>query len=111
MSSIDVADLWVGTCAFPRPMVEGNGGDGSLKAIGQSTSRAKPLPGTADGQRQLPCIMSSDSDIEGAKIPLASTYSCPCVDAPLAERPSRKLPVGKVQQGRQNSLRDFGCSK
>ena len=34
-------------------MVDGNGSDGSLEAIGQGPSSAEPLPGAADGQGKL----------------------------------------------------------
>lgn len=37
----------------PRPIVDSNCCEGRLKAIGQGTDRAKPLPRTAYGQRKL----------------------------------------------------------
>lgn len=37
----------------PRPVVDGNGGDGRLQAIGQGARGAEPLPRAADGQGKL----------------------------------------------------------
>lgn len=96
----------VSRCTLPRPVVDGNGRDGGLEAIGQSPCRAEPLPWAANGQCELK--PSGNPDQKTAISNYGNmAYSGKGSAAATTVNFFRKFPCIAILQGCKDSLRNF----